>query len=91
VTSTRRSGRCGRSSRSPRRSATGDFPRPVLIAWGDDDRLFPRSLAVRLAQDLPHSRLVTLTDCAAFAALDQPEQLASCIDEHLRESAVALA
>jgi pimeloyl-ACP methyl ester carboxylesterase len=68
-----------------------DFPRPVLIAWGDDDRLFPGSLATRLAQDLPHSRLVTLTDCAAFAALDQPEQLASCIDEHLRESAVALA
>jgi pimeloyl-ACP methyl ester carboxylesterase len=68
-----------------------DFPRPVLIAWGDDDRLFPRSLAVRLAEDLPHSRLVTLTDCAAFAALDQPEQHASYIDEHLRQSADALA
>ena len=67
------------------------FPRPVLIAWGDDDRLFPSSLAVRLAADLPHSRLVTLTDCAAFAALDQPDQLASHIHAHLRTSADALA
>lgn len=64
-----------------------DFPRPVLIAWGDDDRLFKRRLALRLAQDLPHARLVTLADCAAFAALDQPERLADLIDEHLRQAA----
>ena len=60
-----------------------DFPRPVLIAWGDDDRLFKRRLALRLVQDLPHARLVTLEDCAAFAALDRPERLADLIDEHL--------
>ncbi len=63
-----------------------DFPRPVLIAWGDDDRLFERRLALRLAQDLPHARLVTLEDCAAFAALDQPERLAELIDEHLHHA-----
>jgi pimeloyl-ACP methyl ester carboxylesterase len=68
-----------------------DFPRPVLIAWGDDDRLFPASLAVRLAEDLPHARLVTLTDCAAFASLDQPEELAAHIDEHLGRFADALS
>lgn len=61
------------------------FPRPVLVAWGDDDRLFRRSLADRLVADLPHARLVTLPDCAAFAALDQPELLASLIDEHLQQ------
>lgn len=64
--------------------ANRDFPRPVLIAWGDDDRLFERRLAVRLTQDLPHAHLVTLKDCAAFAALDQPNQLAEHIDQHLR-------
>ena len=63
-----------------------DFPRPVLIAWGDDDRLFRRHLGERLARDLPHSRLVTLPDCAAFAAVDQPEALASLIDEHLTQA-----
>ena len=71
--------------------ANRDFPRPVLIAWGDDDRLFRRRLAERLSQDLPHARLVTLTDCAAFASLDQPDQLAGLIDEHLRGGAPLLS
>ena len=66
-----------------------DFPRPVLVAWGDDDRLFPRQLGERLARDLPHARLTTLDDCAAFAALDQPAQLADLIVHHLETSDVA--
>ncbi|HEU0100957.1 MAG TPA: alpha/beta hydrolase [Mycobacteriales bacterium] len=64
--------------------ANRDFPRPVLIAWGDDDRVFSRRLAERLQRDLPHARLVTLEDCAAFAALDQPDRLAELVDGHLR-------
>ncbi|HYY10119.1 MAG TPA: alpha/beta hydrolase [Kineosporiaceae bacterium] len=64
-------------------AANRDFPRPVLVAWGDDDRLFPRRLAERLAADLPHARLVTIDDCAAFAAVDQPEVLAALVHEHL--------
>ena len=66
--------------------ANRDFPRPVLIAWGDDDRLFPRRLGERLAADLPDARLVTLADCAAFAALDQPERLADLITIHLADA-----
>jgi pimeloyl-ACP methyl ester carboxylesterase len=57
------------------------FPRPVLIAWGEDDRMFPRQLGERLAADVPDARLVSLPDCAAFAALDQPERLAELIQE----------
>ena len=60
-----------------------DFPRPVLVAWGDDDRLFPRRLGERLAADLPDARLTTLPDCAAFAALDQPALLAELVIEHV--------
>ena len=69
--------------------ANRDFPRPVLIAWGDDARAFPRRLGERLALDLPHAQLVTLDDCAAFAAVDQPERLAELVDEHLRLRAPA--
>lgn len=65
--------------------ANRDFPRPVLVAWGDDDRLFPRRLGERLARELPDARLVTLPDCAAFAALDRPELLASLIHELIGE------
>jgi pimeloyl-ACP methyl ester carboxylesterase len=67
-------------------SANLDFPRPVLIAWGDDDRAFPRRLGERLAHDLPISELVTLPDCGAFAALDQPQLLADLIDRHVGSS-----
>ena len=63
--------------------ANRSFAGRVLIAWGDDDREFPRRLAERLAADLPQARLVTLPDCAAFAAIDQPERLAELIGEHL--------
>ncbi len=55
----------------------------TIIAWGDDDRLFPRHLAQRLHSDLPDARLVIIDDCAAFAAIDQPEALTALIDEHL--------
>ena len=67
--------------------ANRDFPRPVLVAWGEDDLLFLRRLGERLARDLPDARLVTLPDCAAFAALDQPELLAELIHGHLRAAA----
>ena len=63
--------------------ANRDFPRPVLIAWGDDDRLFPKSLGERLVEDLLDARLVVLPDCAAFASLDQPDLLAAHVHEHL--------
>ena len=59
--------------------ANRDFPRPVVVAWGDDDRVFPSSLGDRLAADIPGARLVTLDDCAAFAALDRPETLAELV------------
>jgi pimeloyl-ACP methyl ester carboxylesterase len=64
--------------------ANRDFPRPVLVAWGDDDRAFPRRLGDRLVAELPDARLETLPDCAAFASLDVPELLAELVDAHLR-------
>jgi pimeloyl-ACP methyl ester carboxylesterase len=63
--------------------ANAAFPRPVLVAWGEDDRVFPRRLGERLAAELPDAALVTLPDCAAFASVDQPELLAKHIDAHL--------
>jgi pimeloyl-ACP methyl ester carboxylesterase len=69
--------------------ANRDFPGPVLVAWGDDDRLFRRSLADRLVRDLPHARLEVLPDCAAFASLDQPVLLAELVVAHLRRPVAA--
>jgi pimeloyl-ACP methyl ester carboxylesterase len=57
------------------------FDRPVLLAWGDEDRLFPISLARRLAEVLPDARLVTIPDTFTFIPEDQPEVLVRHIVE----------
>jgi pimeloyl-ACP methyl ester carboxylesterase len=59
----------------------GSFDRPVLLAWAEQDRLFPVSLARRLAGLLPDARLVTVADSATFIPEDQPTALAGLIIE----------
>ncbi|NIH85789.1 alpha/beta fold hydrolase [Amycolatopsis granulosa] len=51
------------------------FDKPVLLAWGDDDRMFPLRLARRLAEILPRARLVEIADSSAFVPEDQPAEL----------------
>jgi pimeloyl-ACP methyl ester carboxylesterase len=57
----------------------GSFDRPVLLAWAEQDRLFPVSLARRLVGLLPDARLVTVADSATFIPEDQPGALAGLI------------
>lgn len=57
------------------------FAGPVLLAWGLDDRFFPLELARRLAATLPDARLETIADSRAFSMLDQPDRLATLIEQ----------
>jgi pimeloyl-ACP methyl ester carboxylesterase len=59
----------------------GAFHRPVLLAWGEDDRLFPMSLAERLAALLPDARVVSVAGARTFVPEDQPEMLAKLVAE----------
>ena len=67
------------------------FHKPVLIAWADKDRFFPREHAERLAQLLPDARLETVAGSRTFIPFDQPERLAELITDFasLRSSAQA--
>jgi pimeloyl-ACP methyl ester carboxylesterase len=65
------------------------FDKPVLLAWAGDDRLFPFSLAERLADVLPNARLETVPDSLTFVAEDQPERLAQLIDDFISANPVA--
>jgi pimeloyl-ACP methyl ester carboxylesterase len=56
---------------------------PVLLAWSDDDRVFPRSLADRLAATLPDARIATVPDSAAFSPLDNPAALVALVRDFL--------
>lgn len=56
-----------------------DFDRPVLLAWGQDDRFFPPRFAQRLARDIPQARLELIPDSRTFVPLDAPAQLTDLI------------
>jgi pimeloyl-ACP methyl ester carboxylesterase len=61
----------------------GGVPVPVLLAWSDDDRVFPRRLADRLAATLPDARVVTVPDSSAFSPLDNPAALVALVRDFL--------
>jgi pimeloyl-ACP methyl ester carboxylesterase len=55
------------------------FDKPILIAWGAEDRFFPRRIAERLARELPDARLEYLPDAATFTPEDNPRALGDAI------------
>jgi pimeloyl-ACP methyl ester carboxylesterase len=55
------------------------FTRPTLLAWAHEDRLFPVTLAERLASLLPDARVVRIADSLTFVSEDQPARLAELI------------
>ncbi|HUZ11074.1 MAG TPA: alpha/beta hydrolase [Acidimicrobiales bacterium] len=55
------------------------FPRPVLLAWGDQDELFPLDHARRLLGDFPDARLEVVANAGTYVMLDQPGELAELI------------
>lgn len=61
------------------------FDRPVLLVWSWEDRVFPISLAHRLADRLPPARVVGIGDSRTFVPEDQPDRLVDEIVEFLRE------
>jgi pimeloyl-ACP methyl ester carboxylesterase len=73
-------------------AAARDLPRfaaPVLLAWAAEDRLFPVSLARRLAELLPDAELVTVDDSYTFLPEDQPSRLSELIVDFLRSTTPA--
>ena len=67
------------------------FDRPVLLAWGGDDRLFPLDLAKRLAARFPNARLEVVPNARTFVPLDEPARLATLILRFLGERVVRSA
>ncbi len=61
-----------------------DFSRPALIVWARGDRVMPPEHGRRLADLLPHSRLVEVDDSYTLIPLDQPATFAQAIREFTR-------
>jgi pimeloyl-ACP methyl ester carboxylesterase len=65
------------------------FTKPVLLAWAEEDRLFPIELACRLAALLPNATVVTIKDSYTFVPEDQPEELSRLVVDFARTHATA--
>jgi pimeloyl-ACP methyl ester carboxylesterase len=57
------------------------FRRPALVVWASGDRVMPPEHGRRLADLLPHGRLVEVADSYTLISLDQPARLAAAIRE----------
>ena len=57
------------------------FDKPVLLAWGTDDRLFPTADAHRLAAVLPDARVEEIDGARTLPMVDRPDRLAELIGE----------
>ena len=64
----------------------GSFDRPVLLAWGTDDKVFSLALAERLRDAIPGARLEKIDGARTFPMIDQPDRLAEVVREFLGAS-----
>ena len=62
-----------------------EFHKPVLVVWGQDDRLFV--FGERLANAFPNARLKRVTNSKTFVSEDQPEILTASIKLFMNETA----
>jgi pimeloyl-ACP methyl ester carboxylesterase len=62
------------------------FSKPVLLAWGAADKLFPLDHARRLQGDLADTRLEVMDGASTFVMLDQPDALAAKIAAFVNET-----
>ena len=47
---------------------------PTLVLWGQEDRLMPIEYAIRFADYLPNSKLVTVPNCGHLVPMEKPAE-----------------
>jgi pimeloyl-ACP methyl ester carboxylesterase len=64
------------------------FVNPTLIAWAEDDLLFPTSLAERLTAAFPCAGRTTISGARTLIGEDQPERLATAVAAFMHETSL---
>jgi pimeloyl-ACP methyl ester carboxylesterase len=62
------------------------FKGPALVVWASNDRVMPPEHGRRLAELLPHGRLIEVEDSYTLIPLDQPAKLAQVIRQFTLQS-----
>jgi pimeloyl-ACP methyl ester carboxylesterase len=60
-------------------AALAEWTKPVLLAWGADDKMFPMTHAQRLADTFPDADLHPIADSSTYVMIDQPDETATAI------------
>jgi pimeloyl-ACP methyl ester carboxylesterase len=63
------------------------FDKPILLAWAEEDKLFPLEYAQRFTASVPDGTLEVIPDSYTFIPEDQPDRLAEAIASFVRRPA----
>jgi pimeloyl-ACP methyl ester carboxylesterase len=69
----------------PIRERLDDIACPVLVVWGEKDRLVPVSDAEEFGRLIPHSRVVIWPETGHVAMFERPDAFNALVDEFLAE------
>lgn len=58
---------------------------PVFIVWGAADPFFPLAMGDELVQTFPQARMKVVEDAGHFLMLEQPQQVAAALIDHVYE------
>jgi pimeloyl-ACP methyl ester carboxylesterase len=61
----------------------GEISQPVLVVTGDDDRIVPTEQSLRLAEELPNSRLAVLKACGHLPQEECPDDFMQAVRQHI--------
>jgi pimeloyl-ACP methyl ester carboxylesterase len=64
----------------------GGVKAPALVAWGDDDRIVPRSAGELYAAALPNARFEIVPAAGHYVEMEQPEALARLVERFIAEN-----
>lgn len=59
---------------------------PLLLMWGERDRIIPVSHGHAAHRQLPHSRLETFPDAGHFPQLDEPQRFIEALSDFIAET-----
>src|SRR3954471_10134648 len=63
-----------------------EFDRPALVVWATEDKVMPPEHGRRLAELLPHGRLIEVADSRTLIPEDQPAALAGAVRGFVRQA-----
>ena len=78
--------RAGRRELTAANDRLGDFSKPVLVAWGAEDRVMPIEAGRRLAASFPSARFVAIAGSRTLIPVDRPRELGEAIAAFVAEA-----